>query len=290
MRRPREGGAQIQVITIDAHQHFWDPQRGDYGWLTRELPHFYRVFAPEDLRHELVECEVQGTVLVQAAPTEAECGYLLEIADRTPWVLGVVGWLDLRAQDACERIRAWAGRRKLVGVRPMLQDLQDISWVTSEACVPAFRTLADMDLTFDALIRVPQFPTIAALAAANPGLRIVVDHAAKPDITRAERTTWLTAMRALAKHPNVACKYSGLLSEAAPGAGGHELRFYSEALLEIFGPERLLWGSDWPILTGVSDYGSWIAMARELVAHVPGAARAGIMGRNAIAFYGLDAG
>jgi L-fucono-1,5-lactonase len=278
------------VITIDAHQHFWDPERGDYDWLTREMTRFYRVFAPEDLHGELVDCGVLGTVLVQAAPTEAECDYLLEIAARTPWVLGVVGWLDLRAKDAPERIRARAGCRKFVGVRPMLQDLGDVSWITSSDCGPAFRTLVETDLSFDALIRVPQSGHIAALAEANPELRIVVDHAAKPDVARAERTRWTAAMRALARYPNITCKYSGLLSEAPQGVSQHDLRFYSDTLLDVFGPGRLLWGSDWPILTAVSDYVSWIDMARALVAHVPAASQADIMGQNAITFYRLEAG
>jgi L-fuconolactonase len=278
------------VITIDAHQHFWDPQRGDYGWLSPDLTHLYRTFAPDDLAPELEACAVLGTVVVQAAPTDAECDYLLQVAARTSWVFGVVGWLDLRSPAAPERIASRARARKFVGVRPMLQDEADIGWVVGQESAPAFRALAEQGLAFDALIRVPQAAHIAALASRNPDLKIVIDHAAKPDIARAERTRWAGAMQELASHRNVRCKYSGLLSEAAPGAKASDLRFYADTLLELFGPSRLMWGSDWPIVGGASDYRSWIGMARELLSGAPPESRAAVMGGNAVGFYGLQLG
>lgn len=278
------------MITIDAHHHFWDPARGDYDWMTPGMAHFYRVFGPADLAGELSDCSVGGTVLVQAAPTDAECDYLLDIADRTPWVRGVVGWFDLQSPRAADRIAARAVHPKLVGIRPMLQDQPDVAWIAEPVMSPAFRALAAADLTFDALIRVHQSAVIATLAEHNGDLAIVVDHAAKPDIERSERTRWVQAMRALARHSNVVCKLSGLLTEAGPGADASSLRFYVDTLLEIFGPSRLLWGSDWPVLTAASDYRSWMSMTRELLADLSAESRAAIMGGNAVAFYGLETG
>jgi L-fuconolactonase len=278
------------VSTIDAHQHFWNPERGDYGWLRPELTHLYRSFEPDDLAPELDSCAVIGTVVVKAAPTEAESDYLLGIAARTQWVLGVVGWLDLQCPAAPDRIASRARAPKFVGVRPMLQDEADIDWIARPQNVPAFRALAEHGLAFDALIRVPQAAHIATLATQNPDLRIVIDHAAKPDIARAERVHWVAAMRELARHPNVHCKYSGFLSEAGPDAKAYDLRFYVDTLLELFGPSRLIWGSDWPVVESVSDYRSWIGIAQDLVSEASPEARAAIMGGNAVAFYGLETG
>ncbi|HEX4240268.1 MAG TPA: amidohydrolase family protein [Steroidobacteraceae bacterium] len=275
------------MTTIDAHHHFWDPQRGDYGWLTPDLAHLYRSFGPADLAPELDACGVLGTVVVQAAATEAECDYLLGIAARTRWVFGVVGWLDLRSRSAPERIASRAGLPKFVGVRPMLQDEADIAWITSPGTAPAFRALAEHGLAFDALIRVPQAAHVAALAARNPDLKIVIDHGAKPDIAGAERTRWAAAMRELARHPNVHCKYSGLLTEAGTGAGAGDLRFYAQMLLDLYGPSRLIWGSDWPVVLGASSYRAWIGMARDLMSEAPPESREAIMGGNAVSFYGL---
>lgn len=278
------------MVTIDAHHHFWDPARGDYDWMTPDLSHFYRIFGPGDLEGELAKADVQGTVVVQAAPTEAECDYLLDIAARTHWVLGVVGWLDIQSGQAPNRIAARAANRKFVGIRPMLQNLADIAWIEKPALFPAFQALVAADLTFDALIRVPQSDHIVAVAERQGDLAIVVDHAAKPDIAGSERARWTAAMRAFARLPNVHCKLSGLLTEAGIGAGVDSLRFYVDTLLETFGPRRLLWGSDWPVLTAVADYPSWITMARTLLAELPANSFADVMGRNAIAFYGLESG
>jgi L-fuconolactonase len=274
---------------IDAHHHFWDPQRGDYDWLTPDMTAFWRVFGPQDLAPPLARCNVQGTVLVQAAPTEAECDYMLGIAEQTPWVLGVVGWLDLRSAQAPKRIMERAAHRKFVGVRPMLQDLPDVSWIAQEEIEPAFRALIAADLTFDALIRVGQVSHIAALAECYPDLAIVIDHAAKPDIAGSETKHWSAAMRKLAGYPNVVCKLSGLLTEADVDAATEDLQFYIDTLLQTFGPERLLWGSDWPVLTAAADYDTWMSMTHQLLSALSGDARADVMGRNAIAFYGLTA-
>lgn len=273
------------MITVDSHQHFWDPSRGDYGWLRRDMGSLYRVFSPTDLAAQLLACGVQGTVLVQAAPTEAETDYMVEMADNTPWVLGIVGWVDLGARDVSARIVQRRRHPKFVGIRPMLQDMGDLTWLIDPAHARAFETLSRENLVFDALIRVTQAKHIVTLAERYPDLRIVVDHAAKPAIARKEQVHWIEAMSALAGCRNVWCKYSGLLSEAQPGAGVEELRFYSDALLELFGPRRLLWGSDWPVLTTVSDYLAWFEMTRALLTALNSESLAHVMGKNAIDVY-----
>ena len=272
-------------MIVDAHQHFWDPARGDYGWLTPDMP-IHRPFTTQDLRPLLVETGVDATILVQAAPTVAETDYLLAIAKRTPWVLGVVGWLPLDTEDAPDQIRARAVDTLFLGVRPMLQDLDDPEWILHPALTPALRTIAAEGLVFDALVKPHQLRAIIELAQRHPQLSIVLDHCAKPRIgDLAALASWILDMRALAKLPNVTCKLSGLLTEMQPGADETDVRAAAGLAYDAFGPERLIWGSDWPVLTLAGGYRAWFELAREIVAakspmHVPA-----VMGGNALRVY-----
>ena len=172
----------ISAPRIDAHQHYWSIARGDYGWLTPALAPIVRDFDPADLAPHRERWGIAGTVLVQAAPTEAETQFLLDIAAREPSVLCVVGWADLEAPDAAERIHALAHRGKLRGLRPALQDISDTGWILSPHLAPALNAMVACDLCFDALIQPRHLPTMVEFSRHYPELRIVVDHGAKPDI------------------------------------------------------------------------------------------------------------
>jgi len=199
-------------MIVDAHQHFWDPARGDYGWLKPQNS-LHRVFATSDLRPLLAETGVDATILVQAAPTQAETDYMLEIARGTPWVLGVVGWVDLAAANAADEVRRRASDPLFLGVRPMLQDLADPDWILQPKLAPALDAIAAEGLVFDALILPHQIAAITELAGRHPQLSIVLDHAAKPRLGDADAMPgWARAMEALAARPNVTCKVSGLLT------------------------------------------------------------------------------
>ena len=275
---------------IDSHQHFWDPARGDYGWLHPGAT-LYRTYQPDDLAPLLKAAGIQGSILVQAAPTEAETDYLLELARATPWVLGVVGWVDLCAHDAPSRIRERGTDPLFVGVRPMLQDLADRGWILKPEATAGLETLQERGLVFDALVRADQIQTIAVLAERYPRLSIVLDHAGKPPLADpAAMAFWRTDLQRLAQRANVACKLSGLLTEL-PSCTPHEnVDPCIDALVDLFGPDRLLWGSDWPVATTVTEYPDWLNRCRNRVlARIPSHLQA-VFGGNARRIYRLARG
>ncbi|CAB3701511.1 amidohydrolase family protein [Paraburkholderia rhynchosiae] len=274
---------------IDAHQHYWDPARGDYEWLTPELEILYRPFGPTDLKPLRETAGIDRTVVVQAAPTIDETRYLLDIAREEPSIAGVVGWVPLLLPTAPSLIGALAQEPKFKGVRPMLQDLPDDTWIANPDLAPAIEALIEHDLAFDALIYARHVEHVETFAARFPALRIVVDHGAKPPIRygRAGWQTWADAIARLAKLPGVYCKLSGLATEASPGWTEETLRPYVELLLATFGPARLMWGSDWPVLELNGDYLLWHSVANTLLASLSDDEREAVFGGNAAAFYRL---
>ena len=278
-------------MIVDAHQHFWDPARGDYGWLKPDNP-IRRIFGTSDLRPLLVQTGVDATLLVQAAPTAAETDYMLGIARKTPWILGVVGWIDMEAANAADEVRRRAADPLFLGVRPMLQDLPDPDWILRPGLAPALNAAAAEGLVFDALILPHQIAAITELAGRHPQLPIVLDHAAKPRLGDADAmATWARGIEALAALPNVSCKISGLLTEVQPGGSKDDVARAIGVLFDLFGPQRLLWGSDWPVLTlsrcfaGAGDYTGWFELAREAIAAKDSGAVRAVMGGNALRIY-----
>ena len=275
-------------MRIDAHHHLWRVDRGDYGWLTPDLGPLYRDFDAETLQPLLKTAGIDATILVQAAPTEAETDYLLAVTLQTPWIAGVVGWTDLAAPTARARVTRLAKMRPLVGLRPMLQDLPDPNWILRPEVQDGLAAMVEHDLVFDALVREAQLPAIVQLAKRFPALAIVLDHAGKPVITGPPDPDWNAAIAALADCPNVCVKLSGLLTEAPAGAGFETLAPYADRLLATFGPERILWGSDWPVLNMASDYSAWVAIAEELMKGLDAEAYKAIWGGTAARVYGID--
>jgi L-fuconolactonase len=270
-------------MIVDAHQHFWQLARGDYDWLTPELAPIYRDFMPDDLIPHLSQNGIDGTVLVQAAPTVAETEFLLEIADSTPFVLGVVGWIDFAAPSAAKEIERLAKHPKLVGLRPMIQDIADDTWMLRPELAPAFEAMIDFDLTFDALVLPRHLPHLQSLLSRHPKLRTVIDHGAKPDIAGGNFEAWGRDMEALAHDTRAFCKLSGLLTEAGTDWTKDDIVPYVAHLLEHFGPKRLVWGSDWPVLTLAASYDNWHEMATSFIPNTPD--RDLIFGTNALDLY-----
>ncbi|MDN7183162.1 amidohydrolase family protein [Caballeronia sp. SEWSISQ10-4 2] len=278
---------------IDAHQHFWDPSRGDYGWLTPELQTLYRVFGPDDLKPLREAANIARTVVVQAAPTVDETHYLLDLARGDASIAGIVGWVPLDAPNAVELIDELAREPKFKGVRPMLQDLPDDRWIENPELTPAVQALIKHDLAFDALIFSRHVPSLKVFATRFPELRIVVDHGAKPQIKEGKEDdvawqSWADGIAELAALPQrLHCKLSGLATEAAPDWTVATLKPYVDHLLEHFGPERLMWGSDWPVLNLNGDYAHWFDAARQLTSRLDAPAQEAIFGDTARAFYRL---
>jgi len=279
-------------VIVDAHQHYWEVARGDYRWLGPHLAPLYRDFGPQDLEPELAACGVAGTILVQAADSLAETRYLLALAARTDAVLGVVGWVDLEAPSARAEIAELARDPLLVGIRPMLQDLADPRWVLREEVVRALGELPRHGLCFDALVRPVQLDAIAELGTRIPELDLVVDHGGKPTLG-ARRWSgfaqWRAAHARIAANPRARCKLSGLVTEVEPGLSlalaRSELARTLDVLLDLYGPTRCLWGSDWPVVTLRCGYREWWTLAHELTARLSESEQALVFGVNASTFY-----
>jgi L-fuconolactonase len=272
-------------MRIDAHQHFWTTIRGDYGWLTPELGPLWRDFLPDDLSPHLARHGVDCTILVQAAATEAETEFLLGVAAETPFVAGVVGWTDFEAPDAPARIARLAQDPLLVGLRPMVQDIADDDWLARPALAPAFRTMVEHGLVFDALVLPRHLPRLKQVLDRHPDLAVVVDHAAKPHIKAQSFDPWRQDMAAVAAHPQVSCKLSGLVTEAAADWTLDHLRPVAEHLIACFGPERLIFGSDWPVLRLAASYDLWFQAAEALCSGLSQDECAAVFGANAARVY-----
>ncbi|HEV7256677.1 MAG TPA: amidohydrolase family protein [Bosea sp. (in: a-proteobacteria)] len=275
---------------IDAHQHFWQIARGDYGWLTPALGPIHRDFGPADLAPLLARHGIESTILVQAAPTEAETRFLLGIAAKTRFVAGVVGWADFNAPDIARRIAALAVDPLLVALRPMVQDIEDENWLARPELAPAFEAMIARGLVFDALLKPEHIPAALSMLARHPTLPVVIDHAAKPDLSKpdlvpGDLSAWREGIAALAAHPNTLCKLSGLVTEAASDWTIETLRPVVEHLLATFGPERLIFGSDWPVVTLRAEYSRWHDTATALLAGCSAAERDAIFGGNAARLY-----
>jgi L-fuconolactonase len=279
-------------MKVDAHQHFWRLADRQGQWPPASLAAIHRDFGPQDLAPHLQAAGIAATVLVQSLPSLADTHWMLSVAEATPWVRGVVGWVDFKAADAPEQIAELARHPLLKGLRPMLQDLPDDDWIADPACDPAAEAMQRHGLVFDALVLPRQLPALYRFAQRHPGLSLVIDHAAKPLIARGHIEPWRSDMAALAALPQAHCKLSGLLTEAGGRCGPADLRPYSQALWELFGPQRLLWGSDWPVLRLAADYADWWQLA-QLLAHQlkpaphPDDLRA-LFGDNAARLYRLE--
>jgi L-fuconolactonase len=272
-------------MRIDAHHHLWTLARGDYGWLTPALAPIYRDFRLPDLAPHLSAAGIAGTILVQAAPTEAETMFLLGVAESTELVRGVVGWTDFDAADGVARIDALAARTLLVGLRPMVQDIGDDDWLLGPALAPQLAAMARNRLVFDALVLPRHLPRLLRLIGRHPDLTFVLDHCGKPRLATGEIATWQRDIALLAEHPNIVCKLSGLVTEAAPDWQIADLRQATDHVLACFGPRRLLWGSDWPVVNLAGGYARWFAAAEALLADLSADEKADIFGRNAARIY-----
>jgi L-fuconolactonase len=254
-------------MIIDAHQLFWQLSRGDYEWLTPQAGTLYRDYLPDDLAPLLKDHGVGATVLVQAAPTEAETHFLFGLAREHRFIAGVVGGVDFEAADVGERIAALAtaGAGKLKGLRPMIQDIPDPRWIARPSLDAAFEALVAHELVFDALVRPVHLEALRERLLRHPRLRAVLDHAGKPDIARGALEPWAAALERLAGDTGICCKLSGLLTEAGTRRSTADLTPWVAQLFRTFGAERMLWGSDWPVLKAAGSYGEWLGLAQELI-------------------------
>ncbi|MFB9950081.1 amidohydrolase family protein [Rhizobium puerariae] len=272
-------------MRIDAHQHFWRIADRAGQWPPPALAAIHRDFMPVDLKPLLDQASVDGTVLVQTMENEADTAFMLDLADRTPFILGVVGWVDMKAADAPANIARLAQHPKLRGFRPMLQDIADDYWIDDPRLDAAVAAMIEHGLVFDALVLPHHLGPLLNFACRHPGLPIVIDHGAKPPIAEGRFIGWHAPMKTLAGLPRVHCKLSGLLTEAGDQKP-QAVRPYAETIVDLFGPERVIWGSDWPVLRLAGDYRAWLGQCLDMV---PNEHHVAVFGGNARRFYRLGA-
>jgi L-fuconolactonase len=275
------------VRRIDGHVHLWNVSRGDYDWMTPDLTALYRDFGPGDLAPLLDAAGMDQAVLVQAAETVAECEFLLDIAAGSDRIAGVVGWLDMASPQFASQLESYSRNPHFKGVRPMIQDYADDGWMLAERQRPAFARLEETGTCFDCLVYPKHLDNLMVLLDRHPALRAIIDHGAKPDIAGGGFGDWAEKMSVIAARTSALCKFSGLITEAGEDWTVERLHPYTDHLLATFGPDRLVFGSDWPVLTLGADYPRWMEAANRLLADLDEAEQAKIFGGNAARFYRL---
>jgi L-fuconolactonase len=282
------------AFTVDAHHHFWDPSSAEYPWMTDEFAAIRRRFGPQDLGPLLAECGIDRTVLVQTRASLDETRELLAVAARTDFVAGVVGWVNLTASDITaqlRRLRSLPEGRWLIGIRHQVHDELDPLWLARSDVRRGLHAVEEAGLAYDLLVRTRELPSAVRIARDIPGLRLVLDHGAKPPIRTGDLRAWAEAMAPLGECGNVSCKLSGLITEADPQTWQPEdLVGCVRQIAGWFGDDRLIFGSDWPVCLLAGSYAEVLGALMYALGDVSPDTRAKILGANAARIYQLPLG
>ena len=278
---------------IDAHQHFWNLDRVAYPWLTAMGGPICRNFEPPELIPQLAAAGVDATVVVQAMDSAADTAYMLEQAAAHPFIAAVVGWVPLdRPDEAAAALDRYLsgehGRARFAGVRHLIHEEPDPDWLLRETVIEGLRLLAELGLTFDVVAQVRHLRHVPVLAERVPGLRMVIDHLGKPPIAAGQWEPWASLLRAAADCPGVHAKISGLGTEAHPDTWtASDLQRYVDHAIDVFGPGRLMFGSDWPVSVLAGGYPKVWPETGKVLSGLPADDRAQIYGGTAMRFYHL---
>lgn len=275
---------------LDTHHHLWTISRGDYHWMSPDLDVLYRDYVPDDLAPFLRQAGVTKTILVQAAATEAETEFMLGIAEECEWIVGVCGWLDMAREDFPDRLARMRQNPYFRSFRPMLQDLDAPDWILKPEVLQNMAHVAEAGVGFEILTRPPQLPHAVEAVKRTPGLRGVVNHISKPDIASGMWEPWASQIAELGAYPEIYCKLSGLVTEAdAATWTPADLAPYVTHVLDVFGPDRVMFGSDWPAaLLAASSYGEVINALRTVVGpHLSAEDHRKLFHDNGARFYGV---
>jgi L-fuconolactonase len=280
--------AEAAAMHIDAHQHFWIYNRREYEWIDDTMASLRRDFLPADLQHELQREDLRGCVAVQARQSLQETQWLLELAGQSPFILGVVGWVELRSPDVGEDLKRLAANPKLVGIRHVVQSELDDRFLLQPEFLRGIAKLAEFDLAYDILIYPKHLPVAAEFVRRFPKQRFVLDHLAKPPIKSRQIHPWKAGISQLAANPNAYCKLSGLVTEAdwhhwTPD----DMRPYLDVAFECFGTDRLMIGSDWPVCTLAGSYSQVMGLTKGYLSKLPEQKCEAILGGNAKRFWKL---
>ena len=271
-------------MIIDSHQHFWQVGRFDYPWMSSDLGVLYRDYLPDDLAPILNG--VKQTVLVQASNSLAESRWLLDLADANDFIAGVVGWVDLMSVKIDTQLDELCARPKFKGVRHLVESEPHDDWLVQPAVLSGLRKLSERGLSYDLLVHTRHLKYMPHIAESCPDLPLVIDHLAKPPIARNEIKEWSEALKPVARYPNIHCKLSGLVTEANWGSWQtDDLRPYVDYALELFGPDRMMFGSDYPVCLLAASYDRVLGSFQELLGDSD---RDKIFSKNAARFYRLN--
>jgi L-fuconolactonase len=275
-------------MRIDAHQHFWIYNQREYDWIDEAMASIRRDFLPADLRPELEDAGFAGSVVVQVRQTLEETRWLLELAEDNPFILGVVGWVDLRSPRLYQDLQSFAGKSKLVGIRHIVQSEPD-DFLLDADFLRGISMLQEFDLAYDLLIYTKHLPLAAEFVKRFPRQRFVLDHLAKPPIRSRAIDLWARGMRELASFPNLHAKVSGLVTEANwQGWKPEDLRPYLDVAFESFGAKRLMIGSDWPVCTVAASYAQVVNLVKDYLSSYTAEDREAVFGGNAANFWRLQ--
>ncbi len=273
---------------IDAHQHFWVYDPREYDWIDDSIASLRRDFLPDELKPELERGGFRGCVAVQARQTIEETRWLLELAAASPFILGVVGWVDLQSPQVRSQLQAVAENPKLVGIRHVVQGEPDDRFMLRPEFLRGVALLEEFDLAYDILIYPKHLPAAAEFVGQFPRQRFVLDHLAKPPIKSGSLHPWAEGIRRLAAFPNVFCKLSGLVTEANwQHWKPEDMAPYLDVAFENFGPQRLMIGSDWPVCTVAASYGQAMAVVTDYLGRQPVPVQEAVLGGNAQRFWNL---
>ena len=275
-------------MRIDAHHHFWKYNPAEYGWINDAMSILRRDFLPADLKSEISKSQIEGVVSVQARQSLVETEWLLDLADRNDFIRGVVGWVPLISPRVRSELERFADRFKLKAVRHVLQDETDDDYMLRDDFNRGIASLEDFDLCYDILIFERHLPQTIRLVDRHPDQVFILDHIAKPKIKSTELSPWRENLRELAGRPNVYCKISGMVTEADwKHWTAAQLRPYIDVALDAFGPDRLMFGTDWPVCLVASTYERWHRFVAECTESLAPAEQDRIMGLTAVEAYGL---
>jgi L-fuconolactonase len=274
---------------IDAHQHFWQVGRFDYPWMDSSVKVLYQDYLPDQLRPILEQNGVSKTVLVQASNSVEESRWLLRLAEQNPFIAGVVGWVDLKGSEVDLQLDELCSDPKFKGVRHLVESEPVDDWLVQPEVLRGLQRLSTYDLTYDLLVHTRHLKHVLKVADACPELRLVVDHMAKPPIASGALTDWFTALKPVAANTNIFCKLSGLVTEANWSTWQtNDLRPFVESALELFGPERLMFGSDHPVCLLAASYDRVLDSFQDILRDLTENDHASIFANNATNFYRLS--
>ncbi len=274
---------------IDSHQHFWQVGKFDYPWMTPAVEVLCQDYLPPALEPILKRCDVEKTVLVQGSNSLAETRWLLSLADQYPFIAGVVGWVDLTHESVGQQLDEFVAHPKFKGVRHQVESEPADDWLIQESVLKGLRTLSAYGVSYDLLVHTRHLKYAKIVAESCPELRLVIDHMAKPPIARNELAEWAREIKELAANSNVCCKLSGLVTEADwANWSVEDLKPFVDTALEYFGPQRMMFGSDWPVCLLAASYDRVLEAFQWLLAELSDEDRERIFSKNATEFYRIQ--